>query len=141
MKDKIGLSTLWLVIAIAIICILLLGGCASHKEVEYIHTHDTVYQNKVVHDSVDRWHTHYEFVQGDTKYVYDTFYCDKWHLKVDTLINTEIVTLPPEKEYVEVEKKVYVWWPVLVAIGAIFVLYLFRKKIILWLKKLIPTIR
>lgn len=117
--DKAGVGIFWLVVALTLLCIMLLPGCSTTRDVEYVYTHDTVYQNKVVHDSVDRWHTHYEFVKGDTVHSIDTFYRDRWYQKVDTVHETKTVVLPPEKVYVEVEKKVYVWWPLWVILGGI----------------------
>ena len=35
------------------------------------------YRDSIVHDSVDRWHTHYEFLRGDTLHLIDTFYRDR----------------------------------------------------------------
>lgn len=93
-------------------------GCRGTKEVEYIYHHDTVYSNSVVHDSVDRWHTHYEFVKGDTLHVIDTFYRDRWHIAHDTAYKTVVDVQTRDVEKV-VEKKVYVWWPLWVALGLI----------------------
>lgn len=69
-----------------VLSVCLLTGCrhveyVAVPEVRYEHSRDTV------HDSVDRWHTHYEFVKGDTMHSIDTFYQDRWHIErsVDTL--------------------------------------------------------
>ena len=95
---------------------LLVGGCASTKEVEHVYHHDTVYSNSVVHDSVDRWHTHYEYLKGDTLHVVDTFWMDRWHVAHDTSYKTVVDVRTVEVEKV-VEKKVYVWWPCWVVLG------------------------
>ena len=91
-------------------------GCKGTKEVEHVYHHDTVYSNSVVHDSVDRWHTHYEFIKGDTLHMIDTFYRDRWHIAHDTAYKTVVDVQTRDVEKV-VEKKVYVWWPLWVALG------------------------
>ena len=100
------------------IAALLVGGCSSTKEVEHVYHHDTVYSNSVVHDSVDRWHTHYEYLRGDTLHVIDTFWRDRWHVAHDTAYKTVVDVQTNEVEKI-VEKKVPVWWPLWVAIGLV----------------------
>ncbi len=95
---------------------LLVGGCSSTKEVEHVYHHDTVYSNSVVHDSVDRWHTHYEFVKGDTLHMIDTFWRDRWHIAYDTAYKTVVEVQTNDVEKI-VEKKVYVWWSFWVILG------------------------
>ena len=104
---------LFVLIAVAA---LLVGGCSSTKEVEHVYHHDTVYSNSVVHDSVDRWHTHYEYLRGDTLHVIDTFYRDRWHIAHDTAYKTVVDVQTRDVEKI-VEKKV--WWPLWVAIGLV----------------------
>ena len=104
------------VIAVAIL--VMCCSCASTKEVEHVYHHDTVYSNSVVHDSVDRWHTHYEFVKGDTLHMIDTFYRDRWHIAHDTAYKTVVDVQTRDVEKV-VEKKVYVWWPCWVVLGIV----------------------
>lgn len=106
------------IVIVTLICCLMFSGCASTKEVEHVYHHDTVYSNSVVHDSVDRWHTHYEFIKGDTLHMIDTFYRDRWHVAHDTAYKTVVDVQTRDVEKV-VEKKVYVWWPCLVALGVI----------------------
>lgn len=106
------------------IAALLVGGCASTKEVEHVYHHDTVYSNSVVHDSVDRWHTHYEFIKGDTLHMIDTFWRDRWHVAHDTAYKTVVDVQNVEVEKV-VEKKVYIWWPLWVALGIVAVIVAF----------------
>lgn len=103
---------------------LLVGACSGTKEVEHVYHHDTVYSNSVVHDSVDRWHTHYEFVNGDTLHMIDTFYRDRWHVAHDTAYKTVVDVQNVEVEKI-VEKKVYVLWPLWVAIGIVAVIVAF----------------
>ena len=104
---------LFVLIAVAA---LLVGGCSSTKEVEHVYHHDTVYSKSVVHDSVDRWHTHYEYLRGDTLHVIDTFYRDRWHIAHDTAYKTVVDVQTRDVEKI-VEKKV--WWPLWVAIGLV----------------------
>ena len=95
--------------------------CCSCKAPDHLRestkmVHDTVYSNSVVHDSVDRWHTHYEFVKGDTLHMIDTFYRDRWHVAHDTAYKTVVDVQTRDVEKV-VERKVYVWWPCCVVLG------------------------
>lgn len=101
-----------------LLLLLLLTSCGSQREVEHVWHHDTVAVHSVVHDSVDRWHTHYEYVRGDTLHVIDTFYRDRWHVAHDTAYKTVVDVQTNEVEKI-VEKKVYVLWPLWVALGLI----------------------
>lgn len=105
------------------IAALLVGGCSSTDHIRETTkmVHDTVYSNSVVHDSVDRWHTHYEFVKGDTLHVIDTFWRDRWHIAHDTAYKTVVDVQNVEVEKI-VEKKVYVLWPLWVALGIVAVI-------------------
>lgn len=117
-----------LVVAVAVICfaiMLMCCSCSSTKEAEHVYHHDTVYNNSVVHDSVDRWHTHYEFIKGDTLHMIDTFYRDRWHVAHDTAYKAVVDVQTNEVEKV-VEKKVYVWWPCWVVLGIVAAV-VFRK--------------
>lgn len=102
---------------------LLVGGCSSTDHIRETTkmVHDTVYCNSVMHDSVDRWHTHYEYLRGDTLHMIDTFYRDRWHVAHDTAYKTVVDVQTHEVERV-VEKKVYVWWPLWVALGIVAVI-------------------
>ena len=119
-----GCFTALALIVLLTIAALLVGGCSSTKEVEHVYHHDTVYSNSVVHDSVDRWHTHYEFVKGDTLHMIDTFWRDRWHVTHDTAYKTVVDVQNVEVEKI-VEKKVYVLWPLWVAIGIVAVIVAF----------------
>lgn len=57
-------------------CVLLCAGC-RHVQYVAVPSVRTEYRDSVVHDSVDRWHTHYEFLRGDTLHLVDTFYRDR----------------------------------------------------------------
>lgn len=98
--------------AISIMCC----SCSSAKEVEHVYHCDTVYSNSVVHDSVDRWHMHYEYIKGDTIHIIDTFYHDRWHIAHDTAYKTAVDVQNVEVEKI-VEKKVYVLWPIWIVLG------------------------
>lgn len=105
------------------IAALLVGGCSSTDHIRETTkmVHDTVYSNSVVHDSVDRWHTHYEYLRGDTLHVIDTFWRDRWHIAHDTAYKTVVDVQNVEVEKI-VEKKVYVLWPLWVALGIVAVI-------------------
>lgn len=125
-----------------IIPVLATTGC-SRKTVApiVVPVHDTVYRNLVQHDSIytDRWHTHYEYLKGDTLHLIDTFYTDRWRSKEvhDTAYVSHDVPVPYEVK-VEVEKKLN-WWQRMtmwlgtiaivagVAIGAYKIYRLWRK--------------
>lgn len=57
-------------------CVLLCAGC-RHVQYVAVPSVRTEYRDSLVHDSVDRWHTHYEFLRGDTLHLVDTFYRDR----------------------------------------------------------------
>ena len=113
-KEYWQLAVFVIVVAIMVMCC----SCSSIKEVEHVYHHDTVYSNSVVYDSVDRWHTHYEYLRGDTLYMIDTFYRDRWHIAHDTAYKTVVDVQTREVENV-IEKKVYVWWPCWVVLGIV----------------------
>lgn len=70
-----------------ILCLSCLTAC---RHVEYVAVPEVRYVNSTdtIRDSIDRWHTHYEYLRGDSVRIVDTFYCDRWHLErhTDTLI-------------------------------------------------------
>lgn len=76
--------------------LLLLILCfASCKQLEYIEVPrvETVYKTNTIHDSVDRWRTHYEFIKGDTVYSVDTLYRATYHRLHDTCLRTDTLTV------------------------------------------------
>lgn len=112
-----------LAVALLVIAFAILVMCCGCKAPDHIRestkmVHDTVYCNSVVHDSVDRWHTHYEFIKGDTLHMIDTFYRDRWHVAHDTAYKTVVDVQTRDVEKV-VKKKVYVWWPCWVVLGLV----------------------
>lgn len=108
------------ILAITLTILVMCCSCGSVVDVQRVYHHDTVYRNSVVHDSVDRWHTHYEYVEGDTVRTVDTFWCDRWHVRTDTAYKTVVDVQTKEVEKI-VEKKVWVWWPLWAAAGLIIV--------------------
>ena len=123
---QLAVALLVIVVAILVMCC----SCSTPREIEHVYHHDTVYSNSVVHDSVDRWHTHYEFIKGDTLHMIDTFYRYRWHVAHDTAYKTVVDVHNVEVEKV-VEKKVYVWWPSLIIIVlcvAGFCFYKIKKR-------------
>lgn len=122
-----------LAVALTVIAFAISVMCCSCKATDHFRgltqmVHDTVYCNSVVHDSVDRWHTHYEYLRGDTLHVIDTFYRDRWHIAHDTAYKTVVDVQTRDVEKV-VEKKVYVWWPCIVVIVLVVVvgLWFYRR--------------
>lgn len=111
------------------------SSCSGQKrltQVEYIH--DTTIKTTIAYDSIDRWHTHYEYVSGDTIRCVDTFYCDRWHQLRDTTKMVEVQYRDVERE-VAVEKEL-TWWQqckmkgfwLLLAGIVVYVLWRTRKK-------------
>ncbi len=106
-----------------VVMIPVLTGC-SRKTVAHVvvPVHDTVYQNTVQHDSIftDRWHTHYEYIKGDTLHLIDTFYTDRWRSKEvhDTTYISNDVPVPYEVK-VDVEKKLNWWQKLTMWLGSI----------------------
>lgn len=97
-------------LAVVLLAMAVLAGCRSTHDIERVYVHDTLYATLVQYDSVDRWHTHYEYLKGDTILIRDSFYLYKWKVQHDTLNHVDIEYKDVEKE-VLVEKKRYVWWP------------------------------
>lgn len=106
-----------------VVMIQVLTGC-SRKTVApvVVPVHDTVYQNTVQHDSIftDRWHTHYEYLKGDTVHLVDTFYTDRWRSRVvhDTTYISQDLPVPYKVE-VEVEKELNWWQKLTMWLGSI----------------------
>lgn len=119
-------------VAAAISAAFLFGSCKSYKEIEKERIADTVYFTQYKTDSVDRWRTHYEYIKGDTFYISDSFYIDRWHIRTDTTYSYKTITKTETKEVVK-ERKVYVWKPfaviLAIAIAATTALFIkYRKK-------------
>ena len=117
---------------VAMLAILFFTSCKSQKEIERVYVHDTLCMTQIEHDSVDRWHTHYEYMKGDTIYSIDTLYLNKVCRVHDTVTNTKYDIQTKEVEKV-VEKKVYVWWPLIVvgsllAVGCVVIWPRKREK-------------
>lgn len=77
-----------------ITAVVLLIGCGSSKKV-LVPVHDTVvhteYVTSIIHDSVDRWKTHYEYIKGDTVRIIDSVYTSKYFKTIDTMYVTDTV--------------------------------------------------
>jgi hypothetical protein len=115
-KNVLHVGCAYGAIILILVALALLSSCSGTKEVEHVYHHDTVYSNSVVHDSVDRWHTHYEFVKGDTLHVIDTFWRDRWHVAHDTAYKTVVEVQEKVVEKVA-EKKSSKLWPVWLGVG------------------------
>lgn len=123
------------ILAVAII-LLAFASCKTADpvtKVEYIHDTTYIVDHRV--DSVDRWHTHYEVIKGDTKFVYDTFYRDRWRTKIDTMYRDRVQYQDREVTKVEYKTPFYVY-PIaavglIVTIIGIFYLvrYFLKRKI------------
>lgn len=107
-------------------------SCKSTQNIDKVYVHDTITTTKIVHDSVDRWRTHYEYLKGDTMYYIDTIYYARWKTKTDTLIDVvHDIEIKTEEKIVERVK--YVWWPA-IAIGFLSIVifcyffFFYRKR-------------
>ena len=110
-----------------LLVVLAMAGCRSTHDIERVYVHDSIYTTQIRYDSIDRWHTHYEYVKGDTVYVLDSVYRDRWHTRLDTLVKIQTDTVTVEKEVI-VEKKKVVLFPAffliaLFIVGFIYFLY------------------
>ena len=113
------MKKLFFIIAAAIMMV----GC---KSVEYVpvleHRTDTVYQSKVVHDSIYQHDSTYIKEKGDSVYI------EHWHTKyvlkekTDTLYESRVDSIPIPYEVVkevEVEKSLSWWQSMRMHIGGI----------------------
>ena len=102
---------------------IMMVGC---KSVEYVpvieHRTDTVYQSKVVHDSIYQHDSTYIKEKGDSVYI------ERWHTKyvlkekTDTLYESRVDSIPVPYEVVkevEVEKSLSWWQSMRMHIGGI----------------------
>lgn len=102
---------------------IMMVGC---KSVEYVpvieHRTDTVYQSKVVHDSIYQHDSTYIKEKGDSVYI------ERWHTKyvlkekTDTLYESRVDSIPVPYEVikdVEVEKSLSWWQSMRIYIGGI----------------------
>ena len=105
------------------------SSCHQPKEVVRIdYQHDTITKIERLVDSVDRWHTHYEYLQGDTIRLVDTFYLAKWHTHTDTLHVTDTRYKEIDKPVEVVKYRVPLWcWLSLLAILAVIFVKIYRK--------------
>lgn len=113
------MKNLFFIMAAAIMMV----GC---KSVEYVpvieHRTDTVYQSKVVHDSIYQHDSTYIKEKGDSVYI------ERWHTKyvlkekTDTLYESRVDSIPVPYEVVkevEVEKSLSWWQSMRMHIGGI----------------------
>jgi hypothetical protein len=92
------------------------------------------------HDStfVDRWHTHYEYIKGDTIYNIDTFYHNIYKEKQvhDTSYISKEIPVPYPVEKL-VEKELNPWQKATMVLGNLLIFALVGVLVYkLWLKKM-----
>ena len=108
--------------AIVLIVSLSLFSCKSTEYVPYEVSH-----TEWLHDSIDCWHTHYVYTQGDTVHVVDTIFRDR----VRTVWKHDSVEKPkPYPVEVEVEKELAWWQKGLMWMGVLFIGGLVVKAIL-----------
>lgn len=71
-------------------CCLLLPAC---KHTEYVTVPDVhnFYHTNTIHDSVDRWHTHKEYINGDTVRIIDSVRIGNYHSGTDTVYQVDSI--------------------------------------------------
>lgn len=138
---QLAAAIFFIVLAILVMCC----SCSSVKQTEYVtkteyvhdttkeYVHDTVMTTVVKTDSVDRLvektvyidsngNLHEKEIEKLTHYIYDS---QEKYQAVNKMLEQRISELNEQleqkKEARVVEKKVYVWWPLWVAIGLIVV--------------------
>lgn len=119
-----------------ILIALLMGSCASTKHIEPVIVHDTIshieYKNTIIYDSVDKWHTHYEYI--DTcggKSTVDTFYTYRIHTMRDTVnVSDTVYTEVPVEHVIVKEHTKVIFWPVVLLIFLGACVYAYFK----WIK-------
>lgn len=151
---KHNVKEIWLVMTLAIVGVFAFSSCSAEKQIQYVEvlkevhdttkvfTHDTTLVNNYIHDSVDRFvkdsswmdslgHYYHERYVSLTKYinVQSEEYKALQQLYENTLLQMNDST-KVEYKTVEVEKKVYVWWPLFVVFGLIAGIfgYIYIKK-------------
>lgn len=116
--------------------LFLLCLCAGCRHVQYVAVPSvhTQYRDSIVHDSVDRWHTHYEFLRGDTLLLVDTFYRDRLltirvtdsiHDTVPVLDTASLHALRSDLLRQQSLAQSRLWW--LVGLILLLALFLFRR--------------
>lgn len=132
---KVGAKSIKSILLVVVMALSMLTSCKTADPITKTEiVHDTTYIVDHRVDSVDRWHTHYEVIEGATKYVYDTFYYDRWHTKTDTIIKDNVVYQDREVVKVQYKTPFYVW-PIagvgllVIIIGIFFLVrYFWRRK-------------
>lgn len=141
---KCGCGSLLLLGLIIMLAVALLTGCTTTRfvEVERV-SRDTVRQVSQVHDSIyihDSVNVS-QYRQGDTLYVCQTRWRDRWHVQTqtDTVRTARVDSIPqpyPVEVVREVEKPLTAWQTfrlhlanvVLIALGLLIAVWVWRTK-------------
>ena len=120
-----------------LIAICTLTGC---KTTEYVPVPYPEYHTEWQHDSIDRHHYHTEYTKGDTLFVHDSVFVDRWNNRTvyDSIDRPYPVYMPPDTVYVEkplsrwqkVQQRGFNWLLVVIAGGV------FWKTRKFWLRKI-----
>lgn len=122
-----------LIVLLAMTAILSVSCCAEKKIEKDDHEREVIERIVEVEriDSVYVDHFIEKEVKGDTVFVTVTDYKYKLQVRNDTVHSVDTVEVT-KTEYVETasEKKVYVWWPVIVLVPAILIgVYLLKRRL------------
>ena len=125
---------------LALLSAHVLTGCASHRPLQVAEhvTRDTVYINKLHYDSIYINHWQKVYQQSDTIYLDRTKYEYRYRLLRDTVYKTQIDSIPYEVRVVETQVERHVpWWAKLLSwIGALALILLLARLLLLFLRVL-----
>lgn len=110
---------------LGLILLLVTTGCCRKTVAPIVvPDKDTVFKTEIKHDStfIDRWHTHYEYIKGDSVRTIDTFFVKQFIEKKihDTTYVSKEVMVPCEVEK-PVEKKLNLWQKTTMWLGNILI--------------------
>ena len=103
----------------------LLAACGTSQPVA--HHGDTLRVDRWHYDSIDRWHTRHIFTAGDTVHLLDTFYTDRWHVRLRDSVRLvrDSVPYPVEVEVVRTDRT---GWLVAAALAVLCLIAAVLKK-------------
>lgn len=108
-----------------VVAFCLLASCGTPQPVA--HHGDTLRVDRWHYDSIDRWHTRHIFTAGDTVHLLDTFYTDRWHVRLRDSVRLVRDSVPYAVE-VEVVRTDRTGWLVAAALAALCLIAAVLKK-------------
>ena len=127
-------------LAIALLSALVLTGCASNRHLQVAEhvTRDTVYVNKLHYDSIYVSRDHFTDRTRDTVYLRDVSVEYRYKLLRDTVFKVQHDSIPYEVRVVETQVERHIpWWAKLLSwIGALALILLLARLLLLFLRGL-----